>query len=44
MLSPELKAFLIERAGAIGLARLADELIITRWLAARTRADIGVLE
>ena len=31
-------------AGAIGLARLADELIITRWLAARTRADIGVLE
>lgn len=32
------------RAKTIGLERLADELIIARWLAARTQADIGSLE
>lgn len=43
-LSKELKALVTRRAGQVGLARLADELIIVRWLAARTRSDIGALE
>lgn len=33
-----------ERAKLVGLAALADELIITRWLSARTKADLGALE
>lgn len=43
-LSDELKHLLEKRAGEIGLARLADELIIARWLSARTQSDLGVLE
>lgn len=33
-----------KRAGEVGLSALADELIITRWLSARTKADLGALE
>lgn len=43
-LSAELKARVSTRAGEAGLSRLADELIIARWLSARTQADIGTLE
>lgn len=43
-LTPEFKRVLQERAERVGLAQLADELIIARWLAARTQSDIGVLE
>lgn len=43
-LPDDLKRRLKERAGEIGLARLADELIIARWLSARTKSDLGVLE
>lgn len=32
---------LTERAIAIGLDRLADELIVARWLAAKTQQDLG---
>jgi CRISPR-associated protein Cmr2 len=43
-LTKEFKVFIEARAKTIGLARLADELIITRWLSARTQSDIGSLE
>lgn len=43
-LSKELKQRLEKRAAEIGLKQLADELIIARWLSARTKSDIGVLE
>ncbi|MFA7241733.1 MAG: type III-B CRISPR-associated protein Cas10/Cmr2 [Sulfuricellaceae bacterium] len=43
-LPSDLKRLLKKRAGEIGLARLADELIIARWLSARTKSDLGVLE
>jgi CRISPR-associated protein Cmr2 len=43
-LSKELKRQLEERARKIGLAALADELIIARWLSARTKSDLGALE
>lgn len=44
VLRRELKELVTRRAESVGLARLADELIIARWLAARTQADIGALE
>ncbi|MFY9180152.1 MAG: type III-B CRISPR-associated protein Cas10/Cmr2 [Venatoribacter sp.] len=34
-------AILLKRAGEIGLQALADELIVARWLAARTQQDLG---
>ena len=43
-LSNELKSLVKRRAEQVGLAQLADELIIARWLSARTQSDIGVLE
>ena len=43
MLSPAFSKQIGKRAGEVGLAALADELIITRWLSARTRADLGAL-
>lgn len=43
-LSKELKGQLKNRAAEIGLAKLADELIIARWLSARTKSDLGALE
>ena len=43
-LSKGLKNLVTRRAEQVGIAQLADELIIARWLAARTQADIGVLE
>ena len=43
-LTGEFKKFLEERAGLVGLASLANELIISRWLSARTQSDIGSLE
>lgn len=39
-----LKEFIEGRAKLIGLEKLADELIIARWLSARTQSDIGSLE
>lgn len=44
VLSKELKEIVTRRAEQIGLAQLADELIIARWLSARTQSDIGALE
>lgn len=43
-LTAEFKDVLACRAELVGLTQLADELIITRWLAARTQSDIGALE
>ncbi|WP_374326916.1 type III-B CRISPR-associated protein Cas10/Cmr2 [Azonexus sp.] len=43
-LSDDFASFLLTRAQTVGLSQLADELIITRWLAARTQSDIGALE
>lgn len=43
-LSDELKNLVLKRADQAGLTRLADELIIARWLSARTQADIGAME
>ena len=43
-LTGEFKKFLETRAAETGLAELANELIITRWLSARTQSDIGSLE
>lgn len=40
-LLPELKKRLTTRQEAIGLAVLADELIVARWLAARQARDLG---
>jgi CRISPR-associated protein Cmr2 len=42
-LSTEFCQSVTERAGVVGLEKLADELIVTRWLSARTRTDLGVL-
>lgn len=39
-----LQTFVAARAKLIGLAALADELMIARWLSARTAADIGSLD
>lgn len=39
-----LQAFVTARAQLLGLAALADELMIARWLSARTAADIGSLD
>lgn len=44
VLSKELKELVSRRAEQVGLAQLADELIIARWLSARTQSDIGALE
>lgn len=44
LLSAGFRKQIEERARAVGLAALADELIITRWLSARTKADLGALE
>ena len=41
MISTELRALIRERADNQPLAELADALIIARWLAARTAADVG---
>lgn len=43
-LSAPLKAFLEARAAVVGLAQLADELILARWLSARTASDLGALQ
>ncbi len=43
-LSREFKSIIESRAEQIGLAQLANELIIARWLSARTQSDIGSLE
>ncbi len=43
-LPADFQAALRRRAQSVGLSQLADELIITRWLAARTQSDIGALE
>lgn len=43
-LKKDFKAFIEARAEKIGLEQLADELIIARWLSARTQSDIGSLE
>ncbi len=43
-LSEKLKSRVKDRAEQTGLSRLADELIIARWLSARTKADIGAME
>lgn len=43
-LSAEMKKLVSQRAERVGLAQLADELILTRWLSARTQTDIGALE
>lgn len=40
-LSDETKQTLMQRAREIGLSKLADELIIARWLSARTEKDLG---
>lgn len=40
-LSDTLKEFIELRESEVGLASLADELIIARWLSARTASDIG---
>ena len=40
----EFQEYLHNRARQVGLARLADELIITRWLSSRTQSDIGALQ
>jgi CRISPR-associated protein Cmr2 len=39
-ISTDLQDRIALRAGAVPLAQLADTLIIARWLAARTRADV----
>ncbi|AGA33144.1 CRISPR-associated RAMP Cmr2 [Thioalkalivibrio nitratireducens DSM 14787] len=39
-ISPELQDRIALRAGVVPLAQLADTLIVARWLAARTRADV----
>ncbi len=43
-LKKDFKALIEVRAQKIGLEQLADELIIARWLSARTQSDIGSLE
>lgn len=43
-LSLAFKKIIEARAQKIGLAQLADELIIARWLSARTQSDIESLE
>lgn len=43
-LSGPLKQFLESRAAAVGLGQLADELILARWLSARTASDLGAME
>ncbi len=43
-LRKEMKALVTQRAEQVGLSQLADELIIARWLSARTQSDIGSLE
>lgn len=40
----ELRNAIEARARVVGLARLADELILGRWLAARTASDLGERE
>jgi CRISPR-associated protein Cmr2 len=40
-IAPDLIDMLAERAASMGIGRLADTLIIARWLAARTAADVG---
>jgi CRISPR-associated protein Cmr2 len=40
----DLKTRVLARAQGVGLAQLANELIIARWLSARTQTDIGALE
>lgn len=40
-LSKDFQERLRTRAGQVGLAQLADELIIARWLSARTLTEIG---
>jgi CRISPR-associated protein Cmr2 len=40
----DLQTFVTARAQLLGLAALADELMIARWLSARTAADIGSLD
>ena len=42
-LRKEMKALVTQRAEQVGLSQLADELIIARWLSARTQTDLGVL-
>jgi CRISPR-associated protein Cmr2 len=39
-LNPEQRATLLQRSGETSLGELADTLIIARWLAARTQADV----
>lgn len=39
-LTPEQRATLLQRAGEVALDKLADTLIIARWLAARTQAEV----
>ena len=39
-----LKDSIAARAGVVGLGQVAVELIIARWLSARTQSDIGALE
>lgn len=43
-LSRPLKQFLESRAAVVGLGQLADELILARWLSARTASDLGAME
>lgn len=39
-LDPEYQKRILRRAGEVGLAQLADSLIIARWLGARTRDEL----
>ena len=43
-ISVDLRQRLTDRAHGVGLRQLADELIVARWLAARTVSDLGVME
>lgn len=43
-LSQDFQQVIMNRAAQVGLEQLADELIISRWLSARTQTDIGAME
>jgi CRISPR-associated protein Cmr2 len=43
-ISAELRQLLAEQAATLGLRRLADQLIIARWLSARSASELGITE